>query len=360
MKHIAFFISDISSTGGTERISFLVANYLQNLGYKVSFLTLNKKNNELFFPLNENINIHLIREQKKSHFGDLLKIRRVFKKNNFDVVIDVDSVLTPYTFLSKFGLKKTKHIVWEHFNAAINLGIKRRDLGRYLGARYADRCVVLTQEDKQQWQSKFSAENVTVIYNPVTTQYSEFPILFKPGKKKIILGVGRLAEQKGFDLLLKSWCELSPSIRAQAVLHIAGDGVDKQKLVDYVAHHNLESNVKFLGHCSNITEIYKNSYAYVLSSRFEGFVLSLLEAMASGLPVVSYDCPCGPKELLSTEYGLLVEKNNVSALAAALEKIITETDLRDQFALKAFERSFDFTPDAILPQWSKLLGELYE
>jgi glycosyltransferase involved in cell wall biosynthesis len=360
MKSIVFFISDITSSGGTERISFILANYLKSLGYNVSFITLNKSNEDMFFELDKSIDIHVVRSLKANALKDVMCLRRILVSNSFDLIVDVDSVLTPYTFLAKLFRVKIKHVVWEMFNASINLGVRRRDIGRYLAVKFADKTVVLTREDKEIWTSKYKAKNVEVIYNPVTSSYTKKVKHFDSHSRKIILAVGRLAEQKGFDLLLQAWNELSKKISEKVILRIVGDGPDKESLMNYVMNNKLEENVDFYGRCSNLSIVYNDAYAYVLSSRHEGFVLSLLEAMAAGLPVISYDCPCGPRELLSDESGMLIENGSISEMAKALEEMISKIDHRNQLAEKAYNRSLDFKQSLILPKWQKLIINLYE
>lgn len=355
--HVAFFISDISSTGGTERISLLVSNYLISIGYQVSIITLSHKNLDLRFHKDKNINIYTLRNGKGNPVKDIFLLNSILKKLKPDVLIDVDLVLTPVSFMALLFNRRIKHIAWEHFNFTINLGIKRRDLGRLLAVKYCDKIVVLTQADKLLWQSNLSATNVEVIYNPVTIERALGPVPIRTNK--VILAVGRLAEQKGFDLLLQAWHKMPEEIRTQAHLKIVGDGPEKSSLVEYITHHNLQDTVDLAGYSKNIQQEYQDAYLYVLSSRYEGFVLSLTEAMASGLPVVSFDCPFGPSELINEDAtGLLVEAENIQALTDSLVKMIKDESYRNISAQSSFLRSEEFTQDAILPQWHNLLSSL--
>lgn len=357
--NVCFLISDVSSAGGTERISFQVANYLFQQGHKVTFLSLNRKNQYLSFFLNEKIIIHNFFEDFSLIKLPILirKIRYFLKLHSCELIVDIDSILTPYSFFSCLGLN-IKHIVWEHFNSTINLGKKRRDWGRWIGAKFADKCIVLTEQDKVLWQQKYKTNNVITIYNPVTVNYANSITPIR--EKKIILAVGRLTSQKGFDLLLQAWNLLSMEVREQASLRIVGEGKERDALQAYIDNNKLNDSVELIGYSDKIQEQYQQAYAYVLSSRFEGFVLSLTEAMASGLPAIAFDCLCGPKELLINHSGLLVPNGNIDLFAAALQKLILNTELRNSLANNALKRSHDFSEYKILADWNTIIDNLNE
>lgn len=355
-----FFISDISSKGGTERISFKVANYLIEHGHSVNFVSWKTSEANLKFYLSPKISIcHLSTASDFNKFSivsNVIKLRRQLTSKKIDVLIDVDSVLTPFSLLALFA-SKSKHVVWEHFNATINLGIKRRDFGRKIAAKYADKCVVLTEEDKKLWGKKFGAKNVTTIYNPVTVDI--MPSIVPIKSPKVVLAVGRLSSQKGFDLLLQAWALLKPECKKNTILRIAGSGELESELKGLVVKLNIAKEVDFYGYAVDIVSLYRDAHCYVLSSRYEGFVLSLTEAMASGLPVISFDCPCGPKELLVNDSGMLVESGNIKQLSVAIENMLNNEKLRDTLAVNALKRSHDFSDSKIMPAWLKLFEELF-
>lgn len=356
--NICFFISDVTSCGGTERISFQVANHLHSVGHNVCFISWTKTNENVFFDLDQGIAVLPLSEKFKPYqiFSNLYSLRKLLKSKNIDLLIDVDTVLTPYSIISKIGLS-IKHIAWEHFNASINLGVARRDYGRKLAAALADLSIVLTKEDKAQWLSRFRIRNkLTHIYNPVTVSYADDIAPIRD--RKTILAVGRLWKAKGFDLLLNAWAAIDQDIRSSALLRIVGDGELKPELMALAAELNIDHEVEFYGKSSDIEKLYREAYAYVLSSRHEGFVLSLTEAMASGLPVISFDCPCGPKELLVDEAGILVPFADISALSQEISGLLTDEVRRNNIAHRCLERSRDFSSDAIMKEWEHVIEGL--
>lgn len=356
--NICFFISDVTSCGGTERISFQVANHLHAVGHNVCFISWTKTNENVFFDLDQDIAVLPLSEKFKPYqiFSNLYSLRKLLKSKNIDLLIDVDTVLTPYSIISKAGLS-IKHIAWEHFNASINLGVARRDYGRRLAAALADLSIVLTKEDKAQWLSRFRIrKNIVHIYNPVTVACADDIAPIR--EKKVILAVGRLAEQKGFDLLLTAWAAIDQKIRSSALLRIVGEGERKPELMALAAELNIADEIEFYGKSSDIERLYREAYAYVLSSRYEGFVLTLTEAMASGLPVISFDCPCGPKELLVDEAGILVPFADISALSQEISGLLTDEVRRNNIAHRCLERSRDFSGDAIMKEWEIVIEGL--
>lgn len=356
--NICFFISDVTSCGGTERISFQVANHLHSVGHNVCFISWTKTNENIFFDLDPNIAVLPLSENFRPYqiLSNLYLFRKLLKSKSIDLLIDVDTVLTPYSIISKTGMS-IKHIAWEHFNASINLGVARRDYGRRLAAALADLSIVLTKEDKAQWLSRFRIrKKIAHIYNPVTVSCADDIVPIK--ERKIILAVGRLAEQKGFDLLLTAWAAIDQKIRSSALLRIVGDGELKSDLMALATKLNIENEVEFYGKSSDIEGLYRESYAYVLSSRYEGFVLTLTEAMASGLPVISFDCPCGPKELLVDKAGILVPSSDISSLSLEISGLLTDEVRRNHIAHRCLERSRDFSSDAIMKEWENVIEDL--
>lgn len=357
--NICFFISDATSKGGTERISFQVAKELARCNHHITFISWRERNQKTFFELEPGIqryNLGQLSGNRLDGTRKLQRLRQCLNENKIDLIIDVDSVLTPYTVVATLGMT-IKHVVWEHFNATINLGVKRRDWGRALAARFADASIVLTDEDKNQWLKRFNVRHkIQRIYNPVTVPVQE--CITPVQDTKIILAVGRLAEQKGFDLLLDAWAKIPSDKKTNTLLRIIGDGPLKAALVRQAQNLGISREVDFFGTTNNIQQQYAKAHAYVLSSRFEGFVLTLTEAMASGLPVISFNCPCGPSELLTEGAGILVDNGNVNALARAIENVLENSDLRNTLARKCLERSRDFTHASIMPQWQQFVEGL--
>lgn len=215
-----------------------------------------------------------------------------------------------------------------------------------------ERLVVLTEADKTDWL-KAGCTNVTVIPNPCSLDGQKIPIPTK--KNKTVLAVGRLHEQKGFDLLLRAWQSIE-KLHPDWSLRIAGEGPKRAELETQIKQMNLQRAV-LAGQTDNMVEEYTRASLFVLSSRYEGLPLALIEAMWCGLPSVAFDCPQGPAELLVNERGWLVPNGDISELMRQLEYAITHPEEAVARAQKAQTYAKEnYSEAAIMPQWVKIMN----
>ena len=213
-----------------------------------------------------------------------------------------------------------------------------------------DRFVVLTHEDATHWRC---IENLQVIPNPITIQ----PHTVSDYSQKRAIAVGRYTHQKGFDLLIEAWNEVN-KIHPDWTLYIYGGGNSKyyQDQADTLGLHNA---VKCCGPVENIQEKYLNSSIFILSSRFEGLPLALMEAMSSGLPPVAFKCPCGPKDLIhSGKDGILCPNEDLEKLIKAICCLIENEPLRKNMGKNAIENMKQFSMENVMTQWDKLFRSL--
>ena len=214
-----------------------------------------------------------------------------------------------------------------------------------------DRFVVLTEKDKEAW---VELNNVCVIPNPLSftsTRHSDL-------SEKRIIAVGRYCHEKGYDLLLKAW-GIVQNRTTDWRLEIFGEG-DRTQYEEMVDTLNLDRHRCILnGRSSKIQDEFLNSSLSVCSSKFEGFGLVITEAMACGLPVVSFDCPWGPRAIISDgEDGILVENGNVDKLAETIVLMIQNPERRKAMADKAIENVQRFRIDQIAGLWKSLFESL--
>ncbi|MDC9513058.1 glycosyltransferase family 4 protein [Pseudoalteromonas sp. CST5] len=354
---VLFLCSNLNNTGGTERVGSIIANQLSESGYDVFFASLMGGENP-FFPLSDNIKtLSLFKSTGRSFLRAPLiiyRLRKILKDNDIDVVIAIESMLTLFTLPSVLGLP-VKHVCWEHFNFKSDLGRASRRVARQLAARYSDSIVTLTERDKRYWLANTKHKSqVTAIANPCpfVVQESEYK-----SESKTVLSVGRLAPQKGFDLLLSAWVEvikLAPDWKLQ----IVGDGDDKKQLATFISANNISTSVELVGKTNNIQKYYDDAGIYCLSSRFEGFPMVLLETLSFGLPVVSFDCDTGPEEVLENTGGILVKPYDTHSLALALLELMNDKQKRESISIMSKEKAQKYQPDTIIEHWKKLLEEL--
>lgn len=345
---------NFDNAGGTERVGSMLANGLSETGYEIVLASISC-GNKPFFPLNEDIKVvSLFKTTGRTLYrapNIISRIRKLLKEENIDTLIVVETMSVLYTLPATLGLP-VKHICWEHFNFNNDLGKKGRRLARQLAARYCDSVVTLTERDKQYWlQGTRHKSQITAIANPCPFPVQEYA---KESNTKIVLAVGRLTHIKGFDMLLEAWIQVNLSM-PDWTLKIVGEGEDRAKLIDFIEKNKLTDSVELVGNTDNVAQYYRQAEIFCLSSRFEGFPMVLLETLAFGLPVVSFDCDTGPAEVLENTGSVLVPQNDTSKLALSLIELMNDEEQRKSVSTRSRERAQVYQPHNIISQWVNLL-----
>ena len=168
-----------------------------------------------------------------------------------------------------------------------------------------------------------------------------------------------MTEQKGFDLLICAWLKIDKKIRKNWVLRIVGPaGSAKPKLEKLIKINQLEYEIELASESNNIKHEYQKASIYVLSSRYEGFGLTLLEAMGQKLPVIAFDCPMGPREIIGTKYGQLLPPNDLEKLSLSIKFFMLNKALRKQYGELAFERSKKYSTENIIHLWQLMIHQI--
>ena len=216
-----------------------------------------------------------------------------------------------------------------------------------------DRFVVLTGEDADAW-ARDDMSNVDAIPNPIMITPRQLPTLDEP----TVVTIGRLHDCKGIDMLLDAWAMVSPA-HPQWRLKVYGSGPDKKPLEVRARELDLDPAAIFHGFTDDLESALNSSSIFVLPSRDEGFPIAIMEAMAYGLPTAAFDCAPGVRELLGDEEsGLLNTPGDVPGLAASLERLLKDRDLRRRLGANARESVGRYTPDRILDRWENLFEML--
>ena len=364
--------------GGVERVLTLKANYFaEHFGYDITIILTEGKDKPLFYPLSNKIkviNLNIGFEELwscsfvKKIFVYLKKQRQFKKALTRELMrlrpdITISLLRREINFLNdiKDGSRKIGEL---HVNRANyrNFEVNDSNFFKNLFAKFwmhslvaklkkLDRFVVLTEEDKDAWPE---LKNICVIPDPLSflpTKYSEL-------KERRVIDVGRYVYQKGFDLLLQAWSKIE-KLYPDWQLVIFGDG-DRTPYENQMKALGIDDNRCHLnGPTSNVQHEYINSSIFVFSSRFEGFGMVLVEAMACGLPVVSFDCPCGPKDIIKDgEDGILVENGNIELLASSLSILINDESLRKSMSKAGQKNAQRFNIVHIAEQWRDLFESL--
>lgn len=349
-NNILFFINGLKNSGGTERVTSVIANNLAMRNKNIFIATL-EANVDVFFKLNDNVKI-IDLSTSKSKLDVILNLRVILKRYNIDILVAVDTLLGIYAMPACF-VTKTKCIVWEHFNFDINLGRLSRQVARYISSIFAWKVIVLSEQDKKTWIDKIPSvkKKIQVIYNPSSFEIStsQYPI-----SNRTVLCVGRLSKQKGFDIMLEIWKDVIKKDDDWNLI-IVGSGSEQANLIHYIKDNRLEQRVTLLPAVTDIDRIYREAAIFCLPSRFEGFVLSLLEAQSFGLPTVAFDCKCGPKEVLDNGNGYVIPYLDVNAFSNKLQMLMLNTELRIKMSAQAKIRAKKFSIDESVSVWLSVL-----
>lgn len=369
---IAICIENFSSTGGMERVLSVCANHFI-VQHEVTIITAFQNNAKDAFPLHSKIkrvDLNISRNCKRIlPFSNSMvtayknKLRDYLCRQSYDIVISMGSLELRFLPSIKDGSRK---IVWFHFAMDIaNLWYKSESglLNRCYAllqtrrrirfAKKFDRIVVLSDADRVSW-TKY-AQNVVRIYNPLTIIANQTPDY----SSKSVISVGRLDYQKGFDYLIEAW-KLVNNYYPEWHLNIYGEGSMRDQLTEQIRQNGLEDSVTLKGISHHIQKEYPKHSFYIMSSRKEGFPLVLLEALASGLSIVSYNCPQGPAEIVSHgKNGFLVDKvGDIKGLSNYICKLIEDEELRIRMGNRARLDASMYSTDIIIEQWNQLFESL--
>lgn len=376
---IVYLINSLKNPGGMERVLTNKANYFyKNYGYKIFIITTDQNEKENFYELDKNIDCIDLEVNYSDDFGKSFLIRiipflqkqKLHKKLLEEKLLDIkpDIVISlgceDTYFLPKikdnslkirefhFGKNFRKEYV-KSFNKS-----KLYKLKAYIDTireekliKEYDKVIVLTKEDYSLWKDK---SNMQVIYNSI----SNIPTKSSTCENKKIISVGRLDGQKGYDRLLEAWKEVY-SKNKNWILEIYGDGIEKENLEKKIQEYKLTQSFILKGVTKQIQEKYIESSVFVMTSRYEGFGMVLVEAMANGLPVISFDCFSGPRDIITNnENGYLIKNGDIKTLSEKMLDLMENNEKRKLFGKNAKKNIKRFTEDKIMNEWRKLFESM--
>jgi glycosyltransferase involved in cell wall biosynthesis len=343
--------------GGAERQMSHVANYWAAKGYEVTLATWTGPDVEDFYGLDGGVRrVHLDVTSTAEWFSSLrASVRRLAKLRKLLAAFQPDAVLSfmtesnVLTILAGVGLGR-RVVVSERVQPALHSALpwKWKVLRRAVYA-WSD-AVVAQTADAARWITRHCRKEAVVIPNMLRP----LPQL-SVDRQPLILAVGRLAGQKGFDLLLRAFARIAPDFNEWRVT-IIGEGSERARLVSLCADLGLSERVTFAGQLRNVESWMARAGIVVQPSRFEGFPNVVLESMGMGAAVISTDCPSGPADLIEDGInGRLVPVENVDMLTRAMVELMSQADLRTRLGQEAARVSQRFHPDAIMAQWEACL-----
>ncbi|MEF1200558.1 glycosyltransferase family 4 protein [Vibrio owensii] len=363
MRKIVFFVESLGS-GGAERVLTVVANFFSENGWDVT-IYVSTKETVPFYKVSESVKLVYLDfsydkkgvwEKTLEQFRRIMKIRRILKSKNNHIVIGFLSHMNVRLLISSiFTGNKIFCCEHNHYNANRSKLFKYFKILSYIAL--SERISVLTERDYKSYP-RLLKRKLYVLPNPLGI---EVEIINKKNKYKerkiILLAIGRLCEQKGFDRLLEIISEFKlryPSVDFE--LKIAGDGKLRHDLESTINEFGLKSSVMLLGNVQHIENLYCDADVFLMTSRWEGLPMVLGEAMMYGLPTVAYDCPTGPREfIVNGKSGLLIPDGHKNEFVEALYYICMHDDIRKDYSKYAKDASKKYSMKNIYKNWLEFL-----
>ncbi len=361
---LVYIVNRIDGPGGLERVLSIKASMLADkYNYDIHVITLNQENTTLFYDFSSKINYHNINATGNflvHIYKYIYELRKMVKTLNPDVIAVCDDGLKGFFVPLILGkpcpmiyerhvsrnveIKKGSHSILRRISTNLKFGLMN------FGGKFYNNFIVLTKGNLNEWKFK----NLKVIANPLSFYPQDQSTL----NNKKVLAVGKQCFQKGYDRLLKSWKSVH-DLHPDWELDIYGTIDEKEGLLSLAKKLGISANVNFYPPIKNIAEKYKEASIYAMSSRYEGFGMVLTEAMAYGVPCVSFNCPHGPSDIITNQKnGILVENNDIDELAKGINYLIENKEIRIALGKKARADVQRYLPETIVSKWDALFKSL--
>ena len=369
MRLLIFIYS--MGNGGAERVTANLANYWAAKGWDITIVTLAPVSLNFYelHPAVKSVSLDLASESGNILAGmwnntrRVLTLRQTLRQIQPDIAIGMMSTASILLALAAWGLPTLRTIGTErNYPPQQPLGYLWENL-RSKSYGLLNAVTALTSEGQNWIKGHTKATKVMVIPNPVTwplvgKEPQISPRTFCQTGRQLLLGVGRLDQQKRFDCLIEVFTKLAAK-HSNWDLVIVGEGSLREKLERQVRESGFENRIFLPGRAGNVNEWYEQADLFVISSHHEGFPNTLIEAMSYGLAAVSFDCDTGPRDIIRHELdGLLVPPGDVNALSAALDKIMDDDLLRLEFAKRAVEVRERFSIEKMAGLWEQLFDDI--
>ncbi|MCL2154840.1 MAG: glycosyltransferase [Leptospirales bacterium] len=361
IQRVIQLLSEELSKRGKYEIYLGLFNNIKNIPFCGEIIDIKAPTSKNFFLLFLNI------------IKRIKRINKIIKEKDIDVIYASSLMPNLMALLSKKIYKFKIPIIVSHHTSLEKFAKTVGGISGLIEKRYnikfkdtADKILCVSKGvENELADNGFDKDKLITIYNPVSIDKinsmskekinGEHEFIFDK-KFKIIISVGRFVKAKNFPLLLESYMEINKNIKSQLV--IIGDGPERSKLEKLIID-NQQHDIYLLGWQENPFKYLKQSDLFVLSSNWEGFGNVIIEAMACGIPVISTDCPFGPREIIQNNVnGILVPVNDKVELSKAMSRVLSDRSFAKRLSSKGKQRSLDFSIDKITSQYEKLISEV--
>lgn len=355
-KRIAFVTPSLNF-GGRERVLTLLINYFVEKGEVEVHVILYGKNREIFFDLDKGATIHKPDFEFKKYsetfstIKTLLFLRKSIKRLNIDIVVSFEEIWNRFVLLSALGLN-IKKIISNRNNPYSDYGFIDRNLAKFLYPQ-ADVLIAQTQIAKEVYEKRYKLKQCVVIGNPIVMLNYDNSIM----RENIILSVGRLMTSKNHDKLIQIFAKIKH--KDWKLIIVGGDFAKQnnyEKLKQLIIELKLEGKVILAGAQKDVNSYLLKSKIFVFASEKEGFPNVIGEAMAAGLPVISYDCIAGPSDMIDDgDNGYLIPLFNDELFAEKLQLLVDSVETRERLSENALKRIALFESNVICKRFYDLI-----
>ena len=362
MKKLCFIVyNNIKVIGGVNSVVLGLCDELRG-EYDVSIISICSSQSEndvkldgvKFFELNEDINNRLSVVALRS----FLKLKKILKKEKFDIIF-MEGHYTPAVVLLSSFLLKSKIVFCDHGSLLNQIKDKKIVFLRKIASKFSSKTVVLTKKNHDDYCDllKINPDRIVNIYNFCNEKFYEHSGNYNIESKKI-LSVGRLSNEKGFDLALKVAKRVLDKYKNWE-WHVYGDGPERKSLEEKIQKYNLKNKFILKGNIDKTYTIYNEYSIFVMPSYREGLSLVLIEAQINKLPCVSFDCIAGPNEIvLNGVNGFLISCYNIIDMSDKIRVLIENKDIRKKFSENSHNNLEKFKKVNIMKKWRNLIEEL--
>lgn len=354
------FVTEALGAGGAERVISLLASRWAAAGWHVAICTFDAPGDAVYHPLDDRVELIRLGQAGQGKRGIALlrriaRLRSALHDQRPDAVLSFLTKINALTLTATIGTR-LKVAVCERNNPARQNAHPLWNIALRVLLLRSDAIVAQTKRALDHVPATTRGRAI-VIPNPIDTP-AGMPAPYDEQGVMRLVAVGRLTPQKGFDLLIEAFSRVAPK-HPDWVLDIWGEGSERRTLDALIKASPVADRITLRGISGVQGGWVEAASAFVLPSRYEGFPNVLGEAMSCGLPVVAFDCPYGPRELVQNGYdGVLVESENVAALGRALDRIMAAPWLRRALGENAAQSAKRYAPDRIARQWESLLTNL--
>ncbi|MBD2002389.1 MULTISPECIES: glycosyltransferase family 4 protein [Cyanophyceae] len=363
MTKITIVISNMS-LGGAQRVISTLMNYLEGKGWDITLLTMEQSSTTSFYYLEPSIKYFRLGiagysasflSALQNNLKRIYTLRQSIRHSQPDVVISFVDEMNVVALLATRGLNIPVIVSVRTDPGVSPLSRSWQQLRKWTYS-WADKIVVLTETAKNFFSPKLQSR-ISIIPNAALPPKVEKNISGQQLAKPAVIAAGRLAEEKRFDLLLQAFAKIKDR-HPQWTLTILGEGELRPQLESLLDKLGLCDRVYLPGAVKNLYEFLQQADLFVMSSRFEGFPNALCEAMACGLPVISTDCPSGPREIIRDGVdGILVPNEDVEALSSAMGRLMSDEKERQRLAVRATEVIERFSLEKVMGMWEAVIKE---